>query len=135
MLKCRTTLEQTRGIYAHVDNRRPLTAQANTNTSLSMHWHWCTNTAKCKRKQTPDGCTGASASQNTAGTNVDKGGFTDVCAQHKLRNSQTLFVANSVKLHSPASYCTENTTEDLWSKNFTCAFSAKKSLLLHNSDN
>ena len=48
MLKCIMALQQTRAIHAHVDNRRPLTAQAYQHR---LH----------------HACTGASASQNTVG--------------------------------------------------------------------
>lgn len=52
----------------HVDNRKPLTAQAyqcklNACTGAGAR----TNKAKGKGAQTPSGCTGTSASQNTAG--------------------------------------------------------------------
>lgn len=56
------------GIHAHVDNRRPLTAQA-----CQCKLKGCTgagaqmNKAKRKGTQTPDRCTGPSVSQNTAG--------------------------------------------------------------------
>ena len=61
MLKCRMVLQQTREIHMHVDNRRPLTAQA-----YQCCLHTCTgscawtNNAKCKRAQTPATCIGAS---------------------------------------------------------------------------
>jgi len=47
--------------------QKTLTAQANNNAStkhapVQVHEH----TAKCKRMQTPDGCTGLSASQKIA---------------------------------------------------------------------
>ena len=61
MLKCRMVLWQIREIHTHVDNRRPLTAQA-----YQCWLHTCTgscawtNNAKCKRAQTPATCIGTS---------------------------------------------------------------------------
>ena len=78
----------------HVDNRKPLTAQAyqcklNACTGAGAR----TNKAKGKGAQTPSGCTGTSASQNTAG---HKGTLTILLT---LKGTQMLFVVNFVKLH------------------------------------
>ena len=56
----------TQGIHVHVDNRRPLTAQAyKCRLQASTGPDARTNNAKCKGAQPPATCTGANASQNT----------------------------------------------------------------------
>ena len=82
----------------------------NTNTSLKHALAQVHEQTKCKGKQTPDGCIGASASQTTA---EHEGTLTKVNALVRVHNTsyrtKMLFVANSVKLHSTANYCMENT--------------------------
>ena len=68
MLERRMAVKQTRGIHAHVDNIRPLTAQAYQRWLQAFTVAGArTNNAKCRGAQTPVACTGASDSQNTVG--------------------------------------------------------------------